>query len=160
MATKDPNKKVKAKTEQRKYWQITSADDSRKKLEFFPLFVVNDETKEVECRNLDIRYTDERGKQHTMLFDWLNIFMFVYYTANEELRQQLASRYERKVNYVPYELTIPVTPEDAKVGNVKRRVELPIDELTMAIAREEAWKIFLRNKGKIGDPRAFTYKKK
>ena len=29
-----------------------------------------------------------------------------------------------------------------------------------AIAREEAWKIMLRNKGKAGDPSAFIYKKK
>lgn len=157
MEAKDPNnKKIEKGHKERKFWKIKSAEGNE--LKFFPIFIVNDETKEVECRVLEITFED-RGKERKFTFDWLNIFMFVYYTANEELRQQLASRYERKVNYIPYELTIPVTPEDARMGNVKRRVELPIDEVTMAIAREEAWKIFLRNKDKVGDPRAFIYKK-
>jgi hypothetical protein len=156
MEAKDPNnKKIEKGHKERKFWKVTGAGGT---LKFYPVFMINEETKEVECRTLEMTFETDH-KEHKFVFDWLNIFMFIYYTANEELRQQLASRYERKVNYIPYELTIPVTPEDARVGNVKRRVELPIDELTMAVAREEAWKIFLRNKDKVGDPRAFIYKK-
>lgn len=95
-----------------------------------------------------------------MLFDWMNIYMFAYYTATEELRQQLATRYERKANFIPYDVKIPVTKADLAAGFVARRVQLPVDELTMAIAREEAWKIYTKDHSKMGDPSNFLYKKK
>jgi hypothetical protein len=155
--TQDGKEKI-----EKKYWQIRDA--SGHLLEFFPIFVVQDEKGdkpgEVEVRNLEMRFTDQKGAVHTMLFDWMNIYMFVYYTANEELRQQLATRYERKVNYIPYDLTISISPDEARAGTAKRRVELPVDELTMAIAREEAWRIYTKDKSRMGDPSAFRYQKK
>lgn len=144
----------------KKYWRIDSANDAGL-LEFFPIFVINAENNEVECRNLEMKFTDKAGKEHTFLFDWLNIYMFVYYTANEELRQQLATRYERKINYIPYNITVgPLSPEEKASGIAKRRVELPVDEVTMMIAREEAWNILMANKGHWKDPQFFRYKGK
>lgn len=144
---------------EKKFWNIKSAKNGYV-LEFFPIFVINEETKEPECRNLEMKFTDDKGRTHEMLFDWMNIYMFCYFTANEELRQQLATRYERKVNFIPYDVKIPVTAADFKAGSLTRRVELPVDELTMAVAREEAWKILLKNKDHWNDPQYFRYKKK
>ena len=143
----------------KKYWRI---EDKRNRhvLEFFPLFLVNPESGEVECRNLEMSFTDEKGVKHDMLFDWLNVYMFIYYTANEELRQQLATRYERKVNYIPYDVKIPVTQADLQAGSVGRRIELPVDELTMAIARDEAFTLLMKNKAHWNDPSFFRYKNK
>ncbi len=143
---------------QKKYWSINDAKSGHK-LEFFPNFLVNPENGEIECRNLEMVFTDAEGKKHEMLFDWMNIYMFVYFTANEELRQQLATRYERKVNFIPYDVKIPVTKADFEAGSLTRRVELPVDELTMAVAREEAWKILMKNKNHWDDPSFFRYKK-
>ena len=145
-------------TGKKKYWHINDAKGGHT-LEFFPVFMVNPENGEVECRNLEMQFTDKDGKKHEMLFDWMNIYMFVYFTANEELRQQLATRYERKVNYIPYDVKIPVTEADYKAGSLTRRVELPVDELTMAIAREEAWNILMKNQNHWNDPQYFRYKK-
>jgi predicted nucleic acid-binding protein len=148
-----PNSKpIKDGSYKKKYWRINSKEGLS--LEFFPIFEVNEETGEVEARWLEMKSTKD-GKEHKMTFNWLDIYMFVYFTANEELRQQLASRYERKINYVPYDVTIQLSSEEKATGVAKRRVELPVDELTMAIARNEAWKIMLR--GKIKDPKSFKY---
>lgn len=135
----------------KKYWRVGAKDG--KKLEFFPIFEVNGETGDTEARYVEI-LTD--GK-YSVVMNWLDLFMFVYFVANEELRRNLAARYERNVNMIPYDVTIKVSPEEAKSGIAKRRVELPVDELTMAIARNEAWKMFLGQKSK--DPRSFQYKK-
>lgn len=136
----------------KKYWRLHSKEGQT--MEFFPVFEVNDETHEVEARWLELKTTKD-GKENKMTFNWLDIYMFVYFTANEELRRQLASRYERQVNYIPYDVTLQLTPEEKASGIAKRRVELPVDELTMAIARNEAYKILL--KGNIKDPRSFKY---
>lgn len=143
----------------KKYWRINSANGAGL-LEFFPIFLINQETQEVECRNLELKFTDANNKEHTFVFDWLNIYMFVYYTANEELRQQLATRYERKVNYIPYNITVTVSPEEKASGIARRRVELPVDEVTMMVAREEAWRMLMKNKNHWNDPQFFRYKKK
>lgn len=128
-------------------------------LEFFPIFEVNPDNNEVEARYLELRFFED-GKPKTMTFDWLNVYLFVYYTANEELRQNLALRYERKTNYIPYDVSFKITPEERDAGMVKRRIELPVDELAMAVARNEAYMMLgIHAKGgKLPDPKQFMYK--
>jgi len=136
---------------QKKQWRINSINGEGK-LEFSPVFEVSEDTGDVETRYLELTFL-ERGNLKKMVFNWLDIYMFVYFTCNEELRRNLAARYERQVNYIPYDVTMKVTKEEweSNGGMVKRRVQLPVDELQMAIARNEAFKMMMRTK----DPRAF-----
>ena len=140
---------------EKKHWGITSKEGVR--LNFLPIFETNEETGEVETRYLKLSFKDDKGKDTELTFNWLDIYMFVYFASNEELRQNLAARYEREVKYIPYDVTIQISPEEKAEGTAKRRVELPVDELTMAIARNEAYKMLMRSK--IKDPRAFLYNK-
>lgn len=149
MQNKTDTKRVK------KYWSIGSKEG--KKLEFFPIFEINQDTGDSEARYIELRFEDEKGDKKTFTFNWLDIYMFIYFTANEELRRNLAMRYERKVNYIPYDVTVQCTPEEKTTGIAKRRIELPVDELTMAIARNEAYKMLLTSRGK--SPKDFTYQK-
>jgi hypothetical protein len=135
---------------QKKTWRLRSIDN-KGTLEFHPVFETSTETGDVETRYIAFSFIDDKGRPKEMTFNWLDVYMFVYFTCNEELRRNLAARYEREVSYIPYDVTIPITQEDIRAGKVKRRVELPVDELQMAIARNEAYKMLLRTK----DPRAF-----
>lgn len=143
--------------QKKKYWGIRSKEG--KKLDFFPIFEQNEESGEVETKFLQLKFQNEKGQEETLTFNWLDIYMFIYFACNEELRQNLAARYERKINYVPYDVTIKLSDEEKASGMAQRRVELPVDELTMAIARNEAYKLWMRSKVKH-DPRAFLYQQK
>lgn len=162
MPPKEPkagdNQKIKGGVTKKKAWRIKDKN-THGWLEFYPIFEVSEDTNEIECRFIQMKFRDDRGKDHEFMFDWLNIYMFMYYTCNEELRQGLAQRYERKVNYIPYDISMKLSKEEIESGQAKRRVELPVDELTMAIAREEAWGILMKNKGNLNDPKAFQYMK-
>lgn len=152
-SNKPETKKVSGgKTKTKKAWGIHSFEGTR--LDFLPVFEVNADSKEVETRYLKLHFSKE-GKEYEFTFNWLDIYMFVYFVCNEELRQQLASRYERKINYIPYDVTIKVTETEKEEGVVKRRIELPVDELQMAIARNEA---FLMLKKAKMDPQEFLRK--
>jgi len=74
-------------------------------------------------------------------FNFVNLFQFIYFISNEELRQSLALRYQRRINKIPYDLSFKLDKEEIEKGFAKRRVELPVDEITMAIARNEAFKL-------------------
>lgn len=138
----------------KKHWGITSKEGKR--MNFLPIFEANEEG-EIETLFVKQYFTDEKGVEHDFTFNWLDIYMFVYFVANEELRQQLAARYERKVNYIPYDVTFTLDAEEKAKGMAKRRIELPVDEVTMAIARNEAWKLWIKSKTK-DNPKAFFYK--
>lgn len=141
----------------KKYWAIESKEGD--KLEFFPIFENNEETGNVEATKIQLRFKDLKGEQKTLTFNYLDVYMFMYFTANEELRQGLLAKSERKTNYIPYDVRIELSPQEKSQGFANRRIELPIDELTMSIARNEAWKMWMRSKAKT-DPRAFAYKRK
>lgn len=120
-----------------KHWTIGSLEGER--FDFTPVWQVLDREvagasgKDVECQYIKVRVGE---KDYT--FNYLDIFMFIYFTANEELRKNLAMRYERKVYYIPYDVTFKLDAREKEEGMAKRRIELPIDDLTMAIARNEA----------------------
>lgn len=131
---------------------------------------VDVEQKEVECRYVDIEI-EQDGKKTELTMNYLDMFMFIYMCANEELRQQLQMRYERKAGQIPYEVTFSLSEEEKKSGVAKRLITLNVDEITMAIARAEARLMsgkarmetlegyVARKTGKIKDPGHYTHKK-
>ena len=150
-----------------KKWKVRTADQT-KEISFFPTFEVNtidkDEThiatdKDVECRWVDIEISDESevGGKTSMRMNFLDLYLFVYYIANEELRQSLQMRFERQVVNIPYEVTFKIDAQEKESGMAKRLITLGVDEITMAIARSEA----LALKGKItrGSVEEFVHKK-
>jgi len=139
----------------KKYWKIRSKEGVV--LEFFPIFEVNQESGDTEATKIQMQFVDDKGKKTLATFNYLDIYMFMYFTANEELRQSLSARHEKQTNYIPYDVQLKLTDQEKSQGYANRRVELPIDELTMAIARNEAWKLWFRAKTKH-DPRAFLFK--
>lgn len=140
----------------KKVWRVKSREG--RSLEFLPIFESNPENGDIEARWLEFRFLDAKGQVESMNFNWLDIYMFVYFTCNEELRRNLALRYERQVKYIPYDVTVILSEEEKKAGKAERRVELQVDELVMAIARNEAFKILM--KGKMKDPSSFKYENK
>lgn len=150
------------KTEKKK-WGLTSKEGAR--YDFFPQFVLTTEDNsasgkpgEVECQFIRIEWKDQKGNDQHATFNYLDLYMFIYYCCNEELRQNLAMRYERQVSFIPYEVSFKLSPEEKSTAIVKRSIQLEVDELIMAIARNEAWKMLLK-KGGNPKPGDFIYKK-
>lgn len=144
-------------TTEKKRWKVRSINN-KTDVSFHPVFEVKKSDgvstmgiptasdKDIECTRIEMKF-DSDGKEKELVFNFLDLFTFIYFCANEELRQQLQMRYEKQVNYIPYDVTFKVDKEELQSGFAKRRIELPVDELTMAIARNEAWK--LQFKGKV-----------
>ena len=100
------------------------------------IFETSEDGQDIECKAIQMKH---EGKNYT--FNFMNLFQFMYFISNEELRQGLAMRYQRRANRIPYEVTFKLSPEEITRGMCKRRIELTVDELAMAIARNEAWKL-------------------
>lgn len=150
----------------KKGWNIGSKEGE--KITFIPMFEVvekPDDTSQVagdvECTYVQVIKEGKNGKE-TMTFNYLDIYMFMYFTASEELRQNLAQRYERNVSMIPYEVEFTLDPKEKETGKAKRRIELPVDEITMAVARNEAYKMTSSKLGKGGslNPKDYVYKRK
>lgn len=135
----------------KKSWKIKSADGTT--FAFTPIFQINpenkDDLKEIECTHIEIQNIDEENAP-IYSFNYINLFQFIYFIANEELRQQLLQRAQRTVNYIPYDVMFTLDEEEKRKGVAKRRINLSVDEITMAVARDFGWKRFLANK--LGDP--------
>jgi len=131
----------------KKGWSVRTVDQ-KNNVWFYPFFELNtkENLAEVADREIECRYVDVVIDKKTYRFNFLDLFMFVYYCANEELRQQMALRYERKINYIPYDVSFKLSKEERQEGSAKRRIELPIDELAMAIARNDSMKHFMKLK--------------
>lgn len=151
---------------EKKKWKVRTADNT-KELSFYPTFEVNklgkDEThiatdKDVECRYVDIEFADSVGNPTSLRMNFLDLYMFVYFIANEELRQSLQLRYERQITQIPYEVTFKLDKQEIERGMAKRLITLGVDEISMAIARSEAQLL----KGKItkGSVEEFVHRKK
>lgn len=151
-------------TEQKK-WKVRTSDQT-KEISFLPTFEVNrmdkDEThmatdKDVECRFVDVEVSDEKGGKIGMRMNFLDLYMFVYFIANEELRQSLQLRFERQITQIPYEVTFKISEEEKEKGIAKRLITLGVDEIAMAIARSDAQLL----KGNItrGSVEEFVHKK-
>lgn len=127
-----------------KTWTIKSGNGD--KFKFTPVFETSPDGQDVECKDIIITVKDKDYK-----FNFINLYQFMYFAASEELRQGLAMRYQRRVNRIPYEVIFKLSEDEIRAKFAKRRIELPIDELTMAIARNEAWKLMPGVKTKILD---------
>lgn len=129
-----------------KHWDVH--DFSGKKISFFPVFTVQDfkpgeiklaTNKEVECKEVKIRISDEKtGKDQDFNLGFQELFMFVYYISNEELRRNLQLRQQRNISHIPYEVTFKLDSNEIKAQMAKRLIRLPVDDITMAIARSSA----------------------
>ncbi len=130
-------------------WSVTDLL-SKNKIDFTPVWQEKDEqnvdglenpdaaTKETECGFIEVVAKDVDGRDVKMKFNYLDLYGFIYFIGNEELRRQLALRYERQIVYMPYEVTFRIDEEEKKAGLAKRRIELPIDEVAMAMVRARA----------------------
>jgi len=135
--------------EKKTNWSVTELLSERK-VEFQPIWQEKDEqnvdglenptdvTKEMECAFVEVTVKDEEGKETKLKFNYLDLYGFIYFIGNEELRRQLALRYERKIVYMPYEVTFRIDEEEKKKSLATRRIELPIDEVAMAMVRAKA----------------------
>lgn len=150
-----------SKIEKRK-WGLTSKEGTR--VEFFPVFETIDDPKDTtqiagdaECTYVQIKVGDK-----TMTFNYLDLYMFMYFISSEELRVNLSKRYERNISMIPYEVEFKIDKQEAERGFAKRRIEVPVDEITMAIARNEAYKMTSNKLGKGGilNPKDYVYKRK
>lgn len=119
-------------------WKIKS--NKGEVFEWFPIFTVDRESGEVKCESIQMTFN---GEDHVFNFD--NIFMFIYFIANEEMRRQLSLRYERRVNYIPYDVLFKLDKQEIEKGEAKRRIQLPIDEITAFYAQQEGMKHLLKN---------------
>ena len=127
-------------------WDIKSAEGTV--FEFLPIFGYKEATDqdsgemkgEIECHNIQIKIKDK-----TYTFNYLNLYMFMYFVSNEELRQKLMQRYEKQVYEIPYDVTFKITKEEKEEGIAKRRIKLKIDEIAMAMVRSEANFFRLKN---------------
>lgn len=143
----------------KKRWKVRTINN-KTDVSFLPVFTVNRpgdvassmtfdtpiaSDKEIECTHINVSIP-YHGKDIELTFNFLDLYMFIYFCANEELRQQLQMKYERQVSYIPYDVTFRIDKEEKEKGLAKRRIELPVDELVMAIARNDAWKMRLAGK--------------
>jgi hypothetical protein len=117
----------------KKVWNIKSKEG--KSLKFIPHFKVGrgeEGQDEVLAERLEIYVDNER---FTMHFE--ELMMFVYMVGNEEQRQKMANYYRRDIQYIPYNVTFKITPEEKEIGIAKRRIELPIDKAIIFFEREK-----------------------
>ena len=132
-----------------KKWSVTDLE-SKQKVGFQAVWEEKDEQntdglenpevakKEIECAFIEITSKDAQGNDVKLKFNYLDLYGFVYFIGNEELRRQLALRYERQIVYMPYEVTFKIDEEEKAAGIAKRRITLSIDEVAMAMVRARA----------------------
>ena len=118
-----------------------------------PVFEViesKDETKkqDVRCVKVGLQVDVPEGQEQPseVIVDFDQIYQFVYFCGAEEVRRDLMQIVMRPVTYVPYDVTFRLTSEEMKSGVANRRVELPVDAITMALARMYGWEAFVKSK--------------
>lgn len=132
-------------------WKVRTANRDRE-LTFYPIFEVKElppgveysggQTKEVECRFVEIEIPRKKGGDAELLrMSFTDLYLFVYTIAEEELRQQLQMRWERQSVNIPYEVTFKLDDEEIQRKMAKRLITLTVDEITLAIARAGANKL-------------------
>ena len=128
-----------------KDWHIRASDGVEISLR--PIFVIREMApgqvqmatdKDVECTMVHLEMRKEGKEALVMDLGFQELFMFVYFCANEELRQALQLRYERKITEIPYEVTFKLDKGEIDAGMAKRLIKLPVDEITMATVRADA----------------------
>lgn len=117
---------------EKKYWGIASKEGV--KWEFYPIFEFDQVEDRVECKWVEIRIDDKK----VYTFHFTELWMFVYFCGNEEIRRTLEMRQERKISYVPYQVDFNLTNEEKERGKASRLIQLPLDEVNIYIAKQFA----------------------
>lgn len=116
----------------------------------FEVIEAQDETKkqDVRCVKVGIQIDAPEGEkqQDEVILEFDQLYQFVYFCASEEIRRDLMQVVMRPVTYVPYDVSFKLSGEEMKTGVANRRVELPVDAITMALARMYGWEAFTRSK--------------
>ncbi len=130
---------------EKKNWNLR--DFRGQEISFFPVFVVQDlkdgqvmlgTNQEVECKQVHIEMKNKAGDIQNYDIGFQELFMFVYYAANEEMRRNLQLQREKKISHIPYEVTFRLSQDEIGAGMAKRLIQLPVDDIIMSIARSEA----------------------
>ena len=128
-----------------KGWQIRASDGVE--IKFTPVFVVKQlqpgqmtvvTDKDVECTMVHVEMRQSGKEDLVMDLGFQELFMFVYFCCNEELRQALQLRQQRQITEIPYEVTFKLDKGEIEAGMAKRLIKLPVDEITMASVRADA----------------------
>lgn len=146
---------------EKKNWKIRSKEGEE--INFFPVFDVIEKPEDtsalsgdLECSHIQIKAGDK-----TMTFNYLDLYMFLYFISSEELRINLAKRYERNISMIPYEVSFTLDREEKEKGFAKRLIQVPVDEISMVYARGKANEMLNRDiiNNKL-DPNNYKYKRK
>lgn len=146
---------------EKKNWKIRSKEGEE--INFFPVFDVIEKPEDtsalsgdLECSYIQIKVGDK-----TMTFNYLDLYMFLYFISSEELRINLAKRYERNISMIPYEVSFTLDREEKEKGFAKRLIQVPVDEISMVYARGKANEMLNRDiiNNKL-DPNNYKYKRK
>ena len=104
--------------------------------------------QDVRCVKVGILLDVEEGKEQPpeVILDFDQLYQFVYFCGAEEVRRDLMQVVMRPITYVPYDVQFKLSGDEMKSGVANRRVELPVDAITMALARMYGWEAFTRSK--------------
>jgi len=119
-----------------KGWTIKSGEGD--KIKFYPFFAENEEG-DVECIGTKLKIPTDNGSK-TISLHFENLYQYVYAISNEEHRTRLENMKTRQVRKIPYDVTIKIREDERKAMLIKRRIELPVDELIAAYCQHEAVK--------------------
>lgn len=148
-------------TIEKKRWRIQAKEGDP--VEFFPIFEVIEKPEDtsalsgdLECRFVQIKIGDK-----TITLNYLDLYMFLYFISSEELRVNLAKRYERNVSLIPYEVSFTLDREEMEKGTAKRLIQVPVDEISMVYARSKANEMLNRDIVNHDlNPAKYKYKRK
>lgn len=130
---------------EKKVWRLR--DFNHKEITWFPVFVVQalkdgqvmlGTKEEVECKQVHIEIKDKSGNMQDYDIGFQELYMFVYTCANEEMRRNLQLQREKKITAIPYEVTFRLSKDEIGAGMAKRLIQLPVEDIVMAVARSEA----------------------
>lgn len=118
-----------------------------------PIFEViesKDATKkqDVRCTKIGLTMDVEDGKEQPpeVIFEFDQLYQFVYFIGAEEVRRDLMQVVMRPVTYIPYDVDFILSNDEAQSKRASRHIELPVDAITMALARMYGWEAFTASK--------------
>lgn len=144
-AQESNKEKKKGKKEKvKKNWKLQSKDGAV--FSFFPVFEYSKENDFVDCELVEVEIENKDGTTAKHTFHYLELYLFIYFCANESIKRTLEMRYERKIKHIPYDVSFKLTKEEMDSGIAKRRIELQMDEVQWFIAKQEAMEM-IKNMG-------------
>ncbi len=123
---------------EKKNWKIRSKEGEQ--VDFYPIFeaITKPEDTSALAGDMECTFIQMKVGDKTMTFNYLDLYMFLYFISSEELRVNLAKRYERNISMIPYEVSFTLDREEKEKGFAKRLIQVPVDEISMVYARGKA----------------------